>query len=271
MKNLKRFITGALLIGTVGIFAGCGNGSSKQTAIKLGVNGTDFTVWNYVKDELAKEDIALEVISFSDYIQPNIALAEGEIDINAFQTELYFQNFISDHNLDLVKSGYTVIAPMSIFSEKVSSLDELPEGATIAIPNDATNGGRALNILQEAGLIKLADGVGTTPTDKDIIENPKNIEVISVDATIIPRSLPDIELGIINSTIAITAGLNPLTDAIYIEDINHENAQNYYNIFAIRSGDEDRGELKRLVEIYQTEPVKALIEEVYGGAQTPLF
>lgn len=273
MKNLKRGILSVLLILTLGItFVGCGKAeSSSQTKIKIGVNGTDFTIWNYIKEELAKEDIALEVISFSDYIQPNVALAEGEIDINSFQTEIYFNQFIADRKLDLASVGYSVIAPMAVFSDKVTDINDTPNGAKVAIPTDATNGGRALIILQQAGLITLKDGVGATPTVNDIVNNPKNLEITSVDPTLIPRSLADIDLGVINSGVAVTAGLKPLEDSIYIQDIENEDAKNYYNIFAVRKGDEERPELKRLVEIYRTEPVKALIEQVYGGAQIPLF
>lgn len=271
MKNLKRIVIGFLLVALATAFVGCGKKESQTKKIRLGVNGTDFTIWNYIKDELAKEDIQLEVISFSDYIQPNNALAEGEIDINCFQTEIYFKQFISDGNLDLVAIGYTVIAPMAVFSEKVTDINATPQNAKVAIPTDATNGGRALIILEQAGLIKLEEGVGATPTVNDIVENPRNLEIVAVDPNIIPRSLQDIDLGVINSNVAVTAGLKPLEESIYIQDIENENAKNYYNIFAVRNGDQERYELKRLVEIYRTEPVKGLIEQVYGGAQIPLF
>lgn len=277
MKKLKKITSGVLASLVLGAsLVGCGaEVSSKESAgtkqITVGVNGTDFTVWNYIKDELAKEDIQLEVLSFSDYIQPNIALAEGEIDINSFQTEIYFNQFIADRNLDLTAIGYSIIAPMAIFSQTVADINNVPDGAKVAIPTDATNGGRALIILEQAGLLTLKENVGATPTVKDIVENPKNLEITSVDPNLIPRSLQDIDLGVINSNIAVTAGLKPLEDSIYIQDIDNEAAKNYYNIFAVRKGDEERPELKRLVEIYRTEPVKELIEEVYGGAQIPLF
>lgn len=272
MKKLRKAFLGLALGLTVGVtFVGCGGAKENNNTIKVGVNGTDFTIWNYITEELAKEDINLEVVSFSDYIQPNIALAEGEVDINSFQTEIYFNQFIADRNLDLTSIGYSVIAPMAIFSEKVTDINEVPNGAKVAIPTDLTNGGRALIILEQAGLITLKEGVGATPTVNDIIENPKNLEITSVDPNIIPRSLADIDLGIINSNVAVTAGLKPLEDSIYVQDITNDDAKNYYNIFAVRTGDEERQELKRLVEIYRTEPVKELINKVYGGAQIPLF
>lgn len=271
MKNIRRVII-AILVIVLGVsFVGCGKRESDTNKIKIGVNGTDFTIWNYIKEELDKESIELDVVSFSDYIQPNVALAEGEIDINSFQTEIYFNQFITDRHLDLASIGYSVIAPMAIFSESITDINDTPQNAKVAIPTDATNGGRALIILEQAGLIKLREDVGATPTVNDIIENPRNLEITSVDPNLIPRSLQDIELGVINSNIAVNAGLKPLEDSIYIQDINDEDAKNYYNIFAVRNGEQERSELKRIVEVYRTEPVKELIEEVYGGAQIPLF
>lgn len=264
----KRCLLAASLLALSSFLTGCGK---VENQIKVGVNGTDFTVWNYIKEELAKEDINLEVISFSDYIQPNNALAEGEIDINSFQTEIYFNQFIADHHLDLTSIGYSVIAPMAIYSDQVASIAETPEKAVVAIPTDATNGGRALIILEQAGLIKLKEGVGATPTVNDIVENPKNLEITSVDPNLIPRSLQDIDLGVINSNVAVTAGLKPLEDSIFIQSLEEESSKNYYNIFAVRSDETERHELKRLVEVYRTEPVKELINQVYGGAQIPLF
>lgn len=269
----------ALLIAlTLGVSAvGCSSAEAGQTTekvdkeiIKIGVNGTDFRVWDYVGDELAKEGIELEVVSFADYIQPNIALSQGEIDINSFQTQIYFDQFITDHNLDLVPIGNTVFAAMGIYSDKQSTVDEISEKGKVAIPNDLTNGGRALLLLEEVGLIELKEGVGATPTIKDIVNNSKQIEIIEMAAQQIPTSLKDVDLGIINSGVAVTAGLKA-EEAIYTEDKNSANAENYYNIFAVKKEDEDNEALKRLVEVYQTEPVKDILEEMYEGAQTPLF
>lgn len=271
MRKIKISLIASVLIILGIILTGCGKSGNEANKIKIGVNGTDFTIWNYIKDELAKEDIELEVISFADYVQPNLALAEGEIDINSFQTEIYFKQFIADHQLDLTSIGYSVIAPMAIFSERITDINNTPNGAQVAIPTDATNGGRALIILEQAGLITLKEGVGAIPTVNDIVDNPKGLEITSMDPNLIPRSLQDVDLGIINSNIAVTAGLKPLVDAIFVQDIENEAAKNYYNIFAVRSEDVENPALNRLVQIYRTEPVKALIEQVYGGAQIPLF
>ncbi|MGL4344231.1 MAG: MetQ/NlpA family ABC transporter substrate-binding protein [Cellulosilyticaceae bacterium] len=262
----------AFLVGTVAV--GCGDKAADQSSdniIKLGVNGTDFRVWNYVEEELAKQGIDLEVVSFADYIQPNLALANGEIDINSFQTQVYFDQFKEDHKLDLVSIGNTVIAPMGVFSKKYTDVNEIGQKAKIAIPNDVTNGGRALILLDQAGIITLKEGVGATPTVKDIVSNPKEVEIIAMSAQQIPISLQDLDLGVINSGVAVTAGIKPLEESIYIEDSTTEEAANYYNIFAVRKEDENKEELKKLVEVYQTEPVKELLDEVYQGAQVPLF
>lgn len=275
MKKIKGLAL-AILIGTLTV--GCSSKPEGQSAageeqkvIKLGVNGTDFRVWDYIEEELAKEGVELEVISFADYIQPNLALAQGEIDINSFQTQIYFDQFKADHNLDLVSIGNTVFAPMGIYSEKYTEVSELVEKAKIAIPNDATNGARALILLQEAGVIGLKEGVGAIPTVKDVVKNPKQVEIISMSAQQIPISLQDVDLGVINSGVAIIAGLNPQEKSIFIEDPDSEGAENYYNIFAARKEDENNEVLNRLVEIYQTEPVKEIIKEVYNGANIPLF
>lgn len=271
MKKVKGLIL-TVLIG--GLLAGCGSkgaGAGDDTHIKLGVNGTDFRVWNYIEEELEKEGVELEVITFADYIQPNQALSEGEIDINSFQTQIYFDQFIGEHDLDLVSIGNTVFAPMGIYSEKITDIAEVSEEGKIGIPNDPTNGGRALLLLQDAGVIKLKKDCGLTPTVKDVEENPKNVEIIPMAAQQITLSLGDLEIGVINSGVAVTAGLSPSEDSIYIEDPAKEGKENYYNIFAVRKEDENNKTLKRVVEIYQTEPVKEILKEMYGDAQVPLF
>lgn len=271
MKKVKGLVL-TILVGA--LLVGCGSkgsGAEEDNTIKLGVNGTDFTIWNYVEEELAKEGIDLEVVSFADYIQPNMALSEGEIDINCFQTQIYFDQFKEEHSLDLVAIGNTVFAPMGIYSDKYTEVGEVSENGKVAIPNDATNGGRALLLLEKAGVIKLKEDVGAIPTVKDVISNPKNLEIISMSAQQIPLSLGDLEIGVINSGVAVTAGLNPKDKSIFLEDPKAEGNENYYNIFAVRKEDKDSENLNKLVEIYQTEPVKEILEELYKGAQVPLF
>ncbi|MCR1899846.1 MetQ/NlpA family ABC transporter substrate-binding protein [Irregularibacter muris] len=271
MKKLLILAIVAILI--IAPLAGCSatTGNREKINIKLGVNGAEHQVWDYVQKKLAEENIELEIISFSDYVRPNLALAEGEIDANAFQTIAYFDQFKADHNLDLVSIGNTILAPMAIYSEKLKSLDEVKEGDKVALPNDATNGGRGLILLQSAGLITLKEGVGLIPTIKDVVENPKNLELIELAATQIPRSLADVDIAIINNGVAIEADFSPTEDSIFIEDASSEDAKPYINIIAVKSKDKDKEALKRLVEIYQEEATKEVIDEVYKGNVVPAF
>lgn len=274
MKLKKLAILTLSLLTLTSIFTGCGSDestASDTTKIKLGINGTDFRIWDHIKEELAKQDIQLEIISFADYIQPNLALDQGEININSFQTNIYFDQFKEEHNLDLTSIGNTVFAPMGIYSDKLTDVTTITEGGIVAIPNDVTNGGRALLLLEEAGLIEVADEAGLIPTLKDVTANPRNLKIQDMAANQIPRSLPDLDLAVINNGVAVDAGFKPLEDSIYIEDETSENAFNYYNIFAVRTEDQNNVALKRLVEIYQTDEVKALIDEVYDGAMLPVF
>ena len=275
IKKLAALVLGVAIIATA--FVGCGQSkgasvdASKKQVIKLGVTGDDHKVWDNVKERLAKENIELKIVTFSDYVRPNMALNDGEIDANAFQTVAYFEQFKKDRNLDLTAIANTVLAPMAIYSSNLKDLKELKNGDKIAIPNDATNGGRALLLLQEAGLIKLKEGSGITPTVKDIVENPKNFEVIPLVATQIPRSIKDVAVAAINNGVAVEAGYFPLEDSIYIEDTKKESVKNYFNIIAARTKDKDNAALKKLVEVYQTDETKKLIKETTKGSSIPVF
>lgn len=260
------------LIISVGSLVGCSSKSSEDTkTIKLGVTGEEHEIWDLVKEKLAKEDINLEIISFSDYIKPNIALDEGEIDINAFQHQAYLDNFNKERNLKLLSIGSTVFAPMAVYPGKVKSLEKLNQGSKIAIPNDATNLGRALILLQSAGLIKLKDDVGLLPTLKDIVDNPKNLEIIELTATQIPRSLQDVDVAVINSGVAVNAKLSPTKDALFIEDSNLETSKPYINLVATKEENRDNEVYKKVVKAYQSEDVKKAINKLYKGESIPAF
>lgn len=275
MKVKKIFITFIALIVILSSFVGCSNTKTdstiEKTTIKLGVTSAEHEVWDYVKQKLAHENIELEIVAFSDYVRPNLALAEGEIDANAFQTIAYFDKFKSDHKLDIVSIGNTVLAPMGIYSNKIETIDEVKNGDKVALPNDATNGGRALILLQSAGLIKLKDGVGLLPTIKDVVKNPKNLELIELVATQIPRSLDDVSIAVINNGVAVEAGLTPTQDSIFIEDVSSENAKPYINIIAVKSEDKDNKALIKLADIYHQEETKEVINRVYKGNVIPAF
>ena len=255
-----------------GLLVACGTETNNdQSVIKLGINGEVNQIWKGVQSRLADEGIKLEFVTFSDYNLPNTALADGEIDANSFQTIAFFEQFIQDHQLDLTSIGYTVLAPMGIYSSVISEIGELREGDKVSIPNDASNGGRALLLLQDAGIIKLKDGVGITPTVKDIVDNPKKLEIVELAAQQLPRSFGDVTIAVINNGVAVQAGLSPLEDSIYVENTDSETVENYYNIIAVRTEDKENELLKRLVEVYQTEETKQAIQEEYQGASIPVF
>lgn len=275
-KNIVIGLLSTVLI--TGVFAGCSSKDKSASAskegkqvIKLGVTGDEHKLWDEIKKKLEKENIDLQLVSFSDYIRPNMALAEGEIDANAFQTIVYFNNFIKERKLDLTSLGYTVLAPMGVYSKKIKDIKDLKDGGKVSIPNDATNLGRALILLQDAGLIKLKDGSGLTPTLKDIVENKKNLKISELVATQIPRSIEDVDIAVINNGVAVDAGYSPLKDSIYLEDTKKDSVKNYFNIIAIRAKDKDSEKLKKLIQAYQTEETKKLIEEIYKGATLPAF
>jgi D-methionine transport system substrate-binding protein len=245
---------------------GCGN--SKEETIKVGIPSSDTQVWEYIQQKAAKENMQIELVKFNDYVQPNLALADGSIDANAFQTIAYFNHFKKERNLDLSAIGTTFLAPMGIYSKKYPDIHQIPAGATIAIPNDPTNEGRALLLLQTAGIIQLKEDFDGKEGIKAITANPKNVKIKPIAAPQTPRSLDDVAAAAINSDIAVHAGYNPMKDAILREN---ETALPYINIIAVQSKNKDNPSLKKLVELYQTEDVKAYIEKVYQGAQIPMF
>ena len=276
MKHSLQII-GALLL-TLSLFiAGCGqqgassrsasgsaSGSSQNTAaLKVGVTpGPHAEVMDVVKKVAAKNGLALEVIEFSDYVQPNAALVSGEIDINSFQHQPYLDNMVKDRGYNLVSVAKTIIFPMGVYSKKIKSLADLRDGASLAIPNDPTNGGRALMLLEKAGLLKLKDGLGIKATVADITENPKNIKIQEMDAAQIPRSLEDMDAAVINTNYAMSAGLVPSKDALILEDSNSP----YANILATTTEKKDDPRIQQFIRIYQSDEVKAFVDEHFAGS-----
>lgn len=273
LKILKVVIF--LVLSTVG-FLGCENSSddsstTEKKVVKLGINGDENVIWENVRDQLAKENIELKFINFADYIRPNLALQDKEIDINAFQTEIYFDNFKKEHKLSIVNLGYTVLAPMGIYSKKLTDLSQLKDEAVVAIPNDSSNGGRALLLLQDVGLISVNKDAGAFPRVKDIIENPKNIKIVELVATQIPRSIEDVDVAAINNGVAVQAGYSPLVDSIFIEDFKNERLKPYFNIIASRDDNQNKPEIKRVLEVYQTAENKKIIDDYYKGSSIAVF
>ncbi|MGD7022951.1 MetQ/NlpA family ABC transporter substrate-binding protein [Rossellomorea vietnamensis] len=267
---MKKILLALLILAAAVTGAACSNSTSGEVTkkVKIGVSGSDNRIWDFVSEKAEKEGIEVEIVRFSDYVQPNIALAEGELDANAFQTISYFNAFKKEHDLDLVPIATTVIAPMGIYSDKYKSADEIPEGGKIAVPNEATNMGRALLLLQEAGLITLPEDFDGNGAVEKIVDNPKNLEIVPVVAGQTPRVLPDVAASIINNGIAVDAGFNPTEDSIFHES---ETATPYINIIAVRAEDKDNETLQKLGELYQQDDVKEFIEKEYKGSTIPTF
>ena len=221
----------------------------------------------FVKPALAKEGVELKIKVFTDYVQPNVQVAEGRLDANFFQHQPYLDEFNASRGTTLVSIAGVHVEPFGAYSSKIKKLDELSEGAQVVIPNDATNGGRALLLLQKAGVIKLKAGAGITATVKDIAENPKGIKVRELEAATLPRVLAQVDLALINTNYALEAGLNPTKDALVIEGDDSP----YVNILVTTSAKKDDADLQKLAQALRSDAVKQFIVEKYKGAVVPAF
>lgn len=257
------------------LFAGCGgsdkkeaNNTAAKTTLKVAATPVPHAeILQVVKPMLEKEGIDLQIIEMNDYVRPNMAVAEKELDANFFQHTPYLEKFSTEHNLQLANVAGVHIEPMGIYSKKIKSLNELADGAQVAIPNDPTNGGRALALLEKAGVLKLKDGVGINATAKDIVDNPKNLKVTELEAPQLPRALDDVAIAVINTNYALEAKLVPTKDALFIEQKDSP----YVNILVVRKGDENRPEIQKLVKALTSEEVKKFINDKYQGAVVPAF
>lgn len=271
MKKLLSFkpaAAGALALALVLGSAACGAKPAENNTIRIGVSPSPHAeIVKLVVDDLEQEGVKLEIKEYTDYIIPNNALAEGEIDANYFQHIPYFEEFIATHKLELENLGGIHIEPMGIFSQKLKSLDELGEGGEVMIPNDPTNGGRALLLLQAQGLIKLKDGGSVTSTEADVVENPKQLRFTPLEAAAIPKAYEDADIAVINGNYAIDNGLNPVRDSIAIEGADSP----YVNIIAVRKGEAQLDKFQKLLRALQSAEVKDFIEQSYGGSVVPVF
>lgn len=223
------------------------------------------------KGVLATKGYELEIVEYNDYVQPNLALDYGDLDANYFQHQPYLDNFNAERGLDLVSVAKIHYEPYGLYPGKTKKLEELKDGAQIAVPNDGTNEARALLLLEAQGLIKLAEGAGMNATINDIVENPKKLNIIEIEAAQLARSLEDVDMAVINGNYAIQAGLNVAKDAVAVEAQDSLAAETYANIVAVRKGDENREEIKALVEALTSQEVKDFIESTYEGAVVPKF
>lgn len=275
MKKLALLLISVLTLALIA--AGCGNSSnnsakapaqSAKTVLKVGATAVPHAeILKVVKPLLEKDGIDLQIVEFSDYVRPNVAVAEKELDANFFQHIPYLTKFAAERNLQLTYTAAVHIEPMGVYSKKIKNLNEIANGAQVAIPNDPTNGGRALALLAKAGLIKLKDGVGVNATAKDVTDNPKNLKISELEAPQLPRALDDVAIAVINTNYALEAKLVPTKDALFIEQKDSP----YVNILTVRKGDENRPEIQKLTKALTSEDVKKFINEKYQGAVVPAF
>ncbi|HTO33616.1 MAG TPA: MetQ/NlpA family lipoprotein [Pararhizobium sp.] len=261
----RRAVLAVLLASTfaTGFATMPGNALAEDAkTIKVGIiSGEDEDVWRVVTAEAAKQNLTIETIAFNDYTQPNEALERGEIDANAFQHQPYLDNQIKTHGYKIVSVGYTAVWPIGLYSKKFAKLDEIKDGAIVGVPNDPSNEGRALRVLQNEGLIKLKDGTGILATIADIVENPKNIEIKELDAGVVGRAIDDLDAAVVNTDWALKSGLTA-ENRIAQEPV----ADNpYRNFIAVKVGQENEPWVKTLVSAYQNDTVKAEFDRVYKG------
>ena len=272
MKKVLNILTIALII----IFAiiSCQEGSDSSSSasysnkvIKVGFAGdSDYQIWNPIVSNLAKEGITVELVTFADYTIPNQALNDGEIDLNAFQHYAYFNDEVSNKGYKLTAIANTYISAMNIYSKKIKSVSEVKKGDKVAIPNDPTNGGRALKVLEAAGLIKVKPEAGDTPSVSDIIENPLNLDIISVEIGSVPSYLPEVACAVINSHVALDFGLNPGSDYIFQDDPTIYKGNSFVNLIAARTKDKDKEVFKKIIKAYKTDMVKEIYAKNFKGS-----
>ncbi|GCL73734.1 MULTISPECIES: MetQ/NlpA family ABC transporter substrate-binding protein [Paenibacillus] len=246
--------------------------TQQEVTLKVGATPVPHAeILNAVKDALAKEGVKLEILEFNDYVQPNVQVYEKQLDANFFQHTAYLEQFNKERSYDLVKVTGVHIEPIGVYSKKVKSLDELKEGAKIAIPNDPTNGGRTLSLLAKHGLIKLKEGVDVDATVGDIEQNNKKLEFVELEAATLPRALDEVDAAAINTNYALTVGLVPNEDALIIEDKDSPYADRLVNILAARPDNKDSDAIQKLAKALNSPEVKKFVEEKYKGAVVPTF
>lgn len=286
--NKKKLLTLGLTAALTLSLAACGGGKTAESAapaesaaasasapaettvVKVGVVGANNGQWDTVNELLAKDNIQCELVEFSEYKLPNEALNAGEIDMNAFQHKAYLNKEIADLGYDLSVLGDTIIAPLSLYSDKIASVDELKDGDKVAVPSDPTNEGRCFKILESAGVIKVDAAAGYTPELKDITENPLNLEFVEVEAANTASLIPDVAAAFVNGAHAVDNGLK-LEDAIYTEQVQPGSDNPYINVLVVRTADLDNAVYKKVLAAYQSAETAAAIEELFQNTYIPAF
>lgn len=266
----QLILAGLILAGAALTFSGCGNSKNNQstapaekTSIIVGATaGPHAEVVEAAAKEAEKKGLKVEIKEFSDYITPDQALADGSIDIAVYQHKPFLDNFNKQHGTDLIPVGDAILMRMGIYSNKYKDVKDIPSGGTVSIPNDPTNEGRGLQLLEQAGLIKLKEGVGMKATPADVVENPKNLKLKELEAAQLPRSLDDVDASAITMNFVMSAGLSPKEQGIFLESRDNPLA---VMIIAVRNKDKDQPAYKKFIEAYQSDAVKKFITEKYKG------
>lgn len=280
----KKFLSLILALALSASLTACGSSDTTETTddadsgdtaetvtLKVAASPTPHAeILEQVKPILAEQGIDLVITEYGDYIVPNTAVDEGDEDANYFQHTPYLEQFNEENGTDLVSAGKIHYEPMGIYAGKTASLEELPDGATIAVPNDATNEARALQLLAAQGLIEIDPEAGLNATPNDITSNPKNLEFTELDAAMIPNTIEEFDLNVINSNYALQAGLNPAEDALASEDAASDAAQTYANIVAVKAGHENDPAIVALVDALHSEEIQEFINTTYAGSVLPI-
>ena len=265
----KNIVSLVLAIALTLALAACGGGDSKT--IKVGATPAPHAeILEVVEDILAQDGYTLEIVEYDDYVTPNTSLEDGSLDANYFQHITYMNEFNAEHGTHLVSAAGIHYEPFGLYAGKTASLAELTDGAQIAVPNDGTNEARALLLLEQEGLIKLKEGVGLSATASDIAENPHNYKIVELEARLLPTTLQDVDVAVINGNYAIDAGLK-VSDAIAVEAAGGAAAEAYVNVLAVKEGKEDSAGIQALVKALQSEEVRSFIADTYDGAVVALF
>ena len=272
-KSFNKKVLFILLVVLTAIFiASCSNTNKDSITVKIGhVGESDKAIWKPVQEKLSKEGINVELVSFADYSIPNQALNDGDIDLNAFQHHAYFYNETNTKGYNLSILGVTFISAMNIYSQKISNVSEVKNRDKVAIPNDPSNGGRALKVLQAAGLIKLKDNAPDNPEVSDIGANPLNLDIVEVEAGSIYSLLPDVACAVINCNYALDFGLNPGADFIFQDNPRIYDNNMYVNLIAARTEDKDNEIYKKIADAYHSPEVEKVYAEEFKGAYLPAW
>ncbi|MBD1872423.1 MetQ/NlpA family ABC transporter substrate-binding protein [Nodosilinea sp. FACHB-131] len=273
--NRRFFLLTAGSFAATTMVAGCGatrSGGSNAggNTLRVGVSPVPHgEILAYVRDNLAaSEGLTIEVVEFSDYVLPNTALNDGQLEANYFQHVPYMEDFAKQRGLDLVFVKGVHLEPLGLYSKKVTVLSEVPEGAQVSVPNDATNLGRALKLLEDNGLLTLKGGAGVNATKQDVETNPKNLSLVELEAAQLPRALDDVDIGVVNGNYALEVGLNPAEDALALEK---SDGNPYANGLVVLSGQENDSNIQKLAQLLNSDQVRAFINDKYQGAVIPVF